>query len=174
MTHTTPRHTLQKFHSAVKDSIRQAKRRGKYAFDAGRYSEAAQWYSEALTLGESAPDPEEITQEQVLYNTPKGCMPELVPQPPPPPLAQVALYVNRATAWAKLGDFQKAVADSEAALALDPRSPRATTKKGQALLKLRQFAQASSTFMSGLQHHPTDEVHTQHPGLRHLASPRAD
>lgn len=64
-------HTLQKFHSAVKDSIRQAKRRGKYAFDAGRYSEAAQWYSEALTLGESAPDPEEITQEQVLYKPPQ-------------------------------------------------------------------------------------------------------
>lgn len=80
LTHTTT-HTSQKFHSAVKDSIRQAKRRGKYAFDAGRYSEAAQWYSEALTLGESAPDPEEITQEQVLYKPPKPCVPEPDPQP---------------------------------------------------------------------------------------------
>lgn len=103
----------------MRSSLREAKRRGRRAFNAGDYGESARWFSQALMLGESAPEMAPMVGDQV------------------------SLLLHRASAWSRLGNHHQAVEDSEQALALQPHSPRALLKKGKALLQLQQVRRGS-------------------------------
>ena len=66
------------------------------------------------------------------------------------------LLLGRASGWLSVGEYRKAVNDADAALMLSPRSPRAYAKRGQGLLKLNAYKEASEAFLAGMEHSPTD------------------
>ena len=125
---------LQPFRSAVQQSLKQAKKRGVRAFNRGNFDESARWFSEALMLGESAPDVSHLSSDKV------------------------SLLLHRASAWSKMGAFQQAVEDTDMALTIEPFSPRALVKKGKALLHMQQYADASEAFIAALERDPGDVV----------------
>ena len=67
------------------------------------------------------------------------------------------LLLGRASGWICVGEYRNAVQDADAAVQLSPRSPRAYAKRGQALLKLQAYKEASDTFLKGLEHGPTNQ-----------------
>jgi len=179
----------QPFRKAVKQSLHEAKRRGTRAFNAGRYGESTKWFSEALMLGQSAPSSDEAsTKEQVCVyacvclcvclcvsvclcvrvvhtHVPLSCCTWRTTHVCHP---QVSLLLHRASAWAKLGNYAQAVEDSDMALSLQPFAPRALIKKGEALLQLKQYADASHAFMVALERNPHDEVRCMLVGKQRL------
>jgi hypothetical protein len=66
------------------------------------------------------------------------------------PADRAQILINRAAAWLKLDECRQAMADVDAALQLDPASPRIHAYKGELLLKLRQYKAASEVFLAGL------------------------
>jgi tetratricopeptide (TPR) repeat protein len=65
-------------------------------------------------------------------------------------LSSVVLFSNRAAALTKLGRFEAALADADAALALRPDWAKAHFRRGAALFGARRFADAAAAYEAGL------------------------
>jgi tetratricopeptide (TPR) repeat protein len=65
-------------------------------------------------------------------------------------LSSVVLFSNRAAALTKLGRFDAALADADAALALRPDWAKAHFRRGAALFGARRFADAAAAYEAGL------------------------
>lgn len=147
--------------SALVRSVAQAKRRAREAFDATNYGEAVKWFSEALTLLDTATAAAEAAESET-----RGALAAFAyggrsvlggsVTTEQRRVEQVALLLNRSAAHARLGDHRNAAEDAHATLSIDPANPRAFLKKGKALLKLQQHAAASETFAAGLAQHPAN------------------
>ncbi|MCO5568492.1 hypothetical protein L7F22_022191 [Adiantum nelumboides] len=66
----------------------------------------------------------------------------------------LAAYSNRAEAYMKLGSYQEALIDCEAALSIDPDHVKSEYRKGRALHGLMQFQDASVCLEGLLSRHP--------------------
>lgn len=74
----------------------------------------------------------------------------------------VATHVNRGILRLRRGDTGAAVADFDAAIALDPQQPEAYLNKGAALIRLNDPAEAHRLFTVALEHH------TRRPEIAHF------
>lgn len=68
-------------------------------------------------------------------------------------------YSNRAAALIKLMAFPQAVQDCDEAIRLDPKFIRAYTRKGQALVAMKEHNRALDTFTEAMEH--DDGTHTR-------------
>jgi tetratricopeptide (TPR) repeat protein len=64
--------------------------------------------------------------------------------------ATVVLYTNRAAALTRLGRFEAALADADAAVAVRPDWAKAHFRRGAALFGARRFAEAVAAYDAGL------------------------
>lgn len=101
----------------------QAKERGNRAFAAGRFSEAASSFSEAIAL--HAREPAAPSNVHVYHS-------------------------NRSATYLKLGDAPRALADAELCVALKPDWPKGYSRQGAALYQLGRFADAQRAYQAGL------------------------
>ena len=106
--------------------LERAKDAAKEAFQAGRFEEAAQKYTDAMAL-----DPENAE-------------------------VNVTLYSNRATARFKLGDFAGAVADCDAALDTQPRHLKCLLRRGACHLELEEWQKAIDDYERAHEVEPDD------------------
>eukprot|EP01137_Pigoraptor_chileana_P003928 Opistho-2@44853 len=68
------------------------------------------------------------------------------------------VYSNRAAAFYQLGEFQRAVVDTDSCIELNSQFLKAYIRKGRALEALGRHQQAVDAFMSGLQIEPHDDA----------------
>jgi tetratricopeptide (TPR) repeat protein len=101
----------------------QAKERGNRAFAAGRFSEAAADFSEAIAVHA---------------------------RQPATPINVHVYHSNRSAAYLKLGDAPRALADAELCVALKPDWPKGYSRQGAALYQLGRFADAQRAYQAGL------------------------
>eukprot|EP01079_Euglenida_sp_SAG-EU17-18_P004740 gene4740-865_t len=66
-------------------------------------------------------------------------------------------YGNRAAAWTHLKEFNKAIADCDKALALDPRYAKALSRKGTAQFWLERYQDAIESYKRALEISPDDQ-----------------
>lgn len=134
--------------AAVVQSVKQAKARAHEAFATGDFAESVKWFGEALTLSDTAAGAlVKGTQATAAHDA------EMLATQAE---EQTSLLLNRAAAWARLGDHRHAIEDSDAVLLLDPSSARAHLRKGKSRLKLQEYAAAAEAFRSGLAFHPVN------------------
>lgn len=69
-------------------------------------------------------------------------------------------YFNRAYAYTKLMDFDRAHSDCEKGLKLDPKNAKGYYRKGQIELLLKKYHQAMDSFRTGLKVKPGDKACT--------------
>jgi tetratricopeptide (TPR) repeat protein len=74
-------------------------------------------------------------------------------------------FNNRGTAYAKKGDFDKAIADYDAAIRIDPKIPSTYGNRGLALVKAGQFARAVADFDQALAGNPKDALSLYNRGV---------
>lgn len=70
----------------------------------------------------------------------------------------VKLYLGRAACFSKLNDHRRAVEDSNSALSLDTRCVKAYIRRGESLMQLQHFREASDAFRDGLQVDPSSRA----------------
>ncbi|KAI3654446.1 hypothetical protein MP228_001165 [Amoeboaphelidium protococcarum] len=99
---------------------------GNAAFKAGKYADAIRLYSEALQI-----DPE--------------CA-----------AVNCQFYSNRATAYFKLGQYEKSIADCDAALAIDSDYGKVYIRRASCRMKLEQFEEAVRDFEKASQLDPNN------------------
>jgi len=75
---------------------------------------------------------------------------------------RVATFVNRGILRLRRGHADMAIADFDAAMALDPRQPEAYLNKGAALIRLENPSEALQLFTAAL------EYNTQRPEIAHF------
>lgn len=68
-------------------------------------------------------------------------------------------YSNRAAALIKLMAFPQAVQDCDKAIELDPKFIRAYTRKGQALVAMKEYNRALDTFTEASEHDDGTHAH---------------
>ena len=107
-----PDHTAsRKMRSKIKE-LEKAKEAGREAFQAGRFNEAAELYTQALAV-----DPENIE-------------------------VAVTLYTNRATAHFKCSAYKQAVEDCKLALGVQPRHLKALLRRAACYIELEEWNKA--------------------------------
>ncbi|KAJ3361122.1 hypothetical protein GGF31_002451 [Allomyces arbusculus] len=117
---------LMKFVRAIDD----AKEKGNAAFTAGRYAEAVELYTEALSM-----DPSNKALNAKLYS-------------------------NRATARSKLGKYTDAIADCTAALEIDPDFYKVLLRRADCFGKTDKWDQALRDYKAAYNLKPTNDVRT--------------
>ena len=70
----------------------------------------------------------------------------------------VKIYLGRASCFSKISDYRRSIEDANSALSLDPSCVQAYVRRGEALMQLQQFREASDTFREGLTVDPTHRV----------------
>uniref|UniRef100_A0A7S0BT51 J domain-containing protein n=1 Tax=Rhodosorus marinus TaxID=101924 RepID=A0A7S0BT51_9RHOD len=68
-----------------------------------------------------------------------------------------ALFSNRAAAYTKIEEFQKAKYDADMCIELRPEWPKGYWRKGTAEIEAQEYKQAVATFEKGLERSPTDQ-----------------
>jgi tetratricopeptide (TPR) repeat protein len=112
----------------VIDECEQLKARGNEAFGAGEYGQAILHYSLCLDKAQELPDSDTATSSG------NAGSPSLFPRD--------VIYANRAAAFLKLGQHEKAEADAVRALAINPHNIKATFRHGLALHASGRYAEA--------------------------------
>lgn len=108
----------------IVDECEQLKSRGNEAFGAGEYGQAILHYSLCLDKAQELPDAAEDKSDH------KSLFPRDV------------IYSNRAAAFLKLGQHEKAEADAVRALEVNPANIKANFRKGLALHASGKYAEA--------------------------------
>jgi tetratricopeptide (TPR) repeat protein len=111
---------------SIVQECEQLKARGNEAFGAGEYGQAILHYSLSLDKAEELPDAPtdgDVHRGQSLF-------------------PRDVVYSNRAAAFLKLGQHEKAEADSEKALAINPDNVKALFRKGLALHASSRYTEA--------------------------------
>ena len=70
----------------------------------------------------------------------------------------VKIYLGRASCFSKISDYRRSIEDANSALSLDPACVQAYVRRGESLMQLQQFREASDTFREGLTVDPTHRV----------------
>mmetsp|Transcript_12113 Transcript_12113/g.29790 ORF Transcript_12113/g.29790 Transcript_12113/m.29790 type:complete len:571 (-) Transcript_12113:330-2042(-) len=66
----------------------------------------------------------------------------------------ISLYGNRSVAFLKCGDHEKAIADADKCIKLDPNWAKGYVRKGNALLDLKAYEEAKKAYTEGLEKGP--------------------
>ena len=67
----------------------------------------------------------------------------------------VRIYLGRASCFSKLSDHRRSIEDANSALSLDPSNIKAYVRRGESLMQLQQFREASDTYRDGLKIDPS-------------------
>eukprot|EP00948_MAST-09A_sp_MAST-9A-sp1_P002684 g2684.t1 len=109
--------------------MRKRRRKARKLFQKAKFREAIGEYSEAMKMVKPNTAGEEISR----------------------------ILIGRSSAWTQVGNFHRAIEDADNALLVSPRSPRAYAKKGNALIRLQAYKEASQAFLVGLECDPTNQ-----------------
>ncbi len=72
------------------------------------------------------------------------------------PIEQVVrIYLGRASCFSKLSDHRRSIEDANSALSLDSSNIKAYIRRGESLMHLQQFREASDTYRDGLKIDPS-------------------
>jgi tetratricopeptide (TPR) repeat protein len=123
----------------VIDECEQLKVRGNEAFGAGEYGQAILHYSLCLDKAQGLPDSDTTNS-----NSPSLFPPDV-------------LFANRAAAFLKLGQHEKAEADAVRALAINPHNIKATFRHDLALHASGRYTEALPVLASAHKLEPQNQ-----------------
>jgi thioredoxin len=128
------------------EALRDGRREGNELFKAGDFAAARAKYTAALDAAAAIAAKETADGNE---NPPESTTsrPQAPPPPSPPPGAAL-LLCNRAACASALGDFAAALADADAAKALDPDYLKAELRRAHALRDLGRLDDAETAFAS--------------------------
>ena len=119
------------------ETLRDGRREGNALFKAGNFAAARAKYTAALDAAAAIAAKETAEGNE---NPPES--------PPSPPPGAALLLCNRAACASALGDFAAALADADAAKALDPDYLKAELRRAHALRDLGRLDDAETAFAS--------------------------